>query len=132
MLPFEDAELPEQPHKVLIHEFLKKNQAWSARADLFHHSSSASGFVNQHVMFHESMSISPYCVSSSLFNIIHHTQVGLADRVLGIMRSLHPHLEQVLFVNQEFRSDLKELEFSPSLTVENKQCQPLEVKCHGC
>ena len=108
MLPFED----EQPHKVLIHEFLKKIQIWSARTDVFQHSGNASGFMNTHALYHASVSINPFWISTSLLSNVQDTQVRLPERVLGLVRRFPPHLEQLIFVSGQLRSDLKELEFS--------------------
>ena len=121
-LPFEDSD---QPHKVFTHEFLKNIQIWLGVTDLFHHSGSAAGFMSQRVLFHESVSISPFCwIGSLLLSIVDHPQVRLMEHVLGLVRSSHPHLEQLLFVNQEFRSGLKELDFSPSFTIEEISINP--------
>ena len=70
-------------------------------------------FVSQHVLFHESVSISPHFTADSLLSKMTHQQVRLTERAMSLIRRHHPHLVR----SGEFRQDLKELEFSPSWTV---------------
>ena len=62
-----------------FHEYLKHIMVWSSRTELFHYSQSASGFMNQHVLFHESVSISPHSIADSLLSIVTHQQVRLTE-----------------------------------------------------
>ena len=103
--------------KLMLHECLKHIMVWSSRAELFHYRQSASGFMNQHVLFHESVSISPHFIADSLLSIITHQQVRLTE-------SHHPHIEQLMFRSGDFRQDLKELEISPSRTVSQISVNP--------
>ena len=63
MMPY-DQDDNGQAHfsKLMFHECLKHIMGWSSRTQLFHNSQSASGFMNQHVLYHESVSISPHFV----------------------------------------------------------------------
>ena len=97
---------------------MEKIQIWSAIPELLHQSGSASGLTSQLVLFRESVSGSPRWISSSLLDIISNTQVRLTEQVLSLIRTFHPHLESLLFSNSEFRVGLRELEFTPSLTIE--------------
>ena len=103
--------------KLMLHRYLEHIMVWSSRTELFHYSSSASGFMNQHMLFHESVSISPHFSADSLLSIMTHQQVRLTERVTSLIRCHHPHLEQLVFRSGELHQDLKELEFSPSQTV---------------
>ena len=72
--------------------------------------------MNQHVLYHESVSISPHFIADSLLSIMTHQQVILTERVVSLIRRYHPRLEQLAFRSGEFRQDLKNLEVSPSWT----------------
>ena len=110
--------------KLMLHEYLKHIMVWSSRPELFHYSQSASGFVNQHVLFHESVSISPRFIADSLLNIMTHQQVRLTERATSLIRPYRPHLEPLVFRSGELGQDLKDLEFSPSWTVSEISVNP--------
>ena len=97
--------------------YLKHIMVWSSRTELLHHGQSASAFVNQHVLYRESVSISSHFIEDSLLSIMTHQQARLTERVMSIIRRFHPHLEQLILRSGEFRQDPKDLEFSPSWTV---------------
>ena len=125
MMPF-DQEDKGQAHysKLLIREFFKHAMAWPSQTEFYHYSGRASGFMNQHVLYHESVSINPHFIADALINIMTHQQVRLTERVLQLTRRFHPHLEQLISRNGEFRQDLEEIEFSPSWTVSEVSVNP--------
>ena len=84
-LPFEDSS---QFSKVYLGEFMEEIQIWSGITDLFHCSGSASAFMSQHVLFHESVSVSARWVDRSLLNIVAIMQVRLTERALSPSRHI--------------------------------------------
>ena len=80
--------------------------------------------MSTHVLPHESVSVSPFWVDGSITDIMSNTQVRLTEFVLMLIRLYHPHLEQLLFKGSEFRVSLRELKFTPSLTVEEMPINP--------
>ena len=66
--------------KLMLHVYLKHIIAWSSCTELFHYSQRASGFTNQHVLYHESVSVSPRFIADSLLSIMTHQQVRLTER----------------------------------------------------
>ena len=90
----------------------------------FQVSGSASKFMSTFVLLHESVSVSPYWVDGTLTDTMSNTQVRLTEHVLMLIRLYHPHLEQLLFKGPEFKVGLRELEFTPSFTVEEMTVNP--------
>ena len=71
--------------------------------------------MSQHVLFRESVSISPRFTAD--YSIMHQW-ARLTESLLSLTRRFHPHdLEAFTFRSGEFRQDLNELEFSQTWTV---------------
>ena len=121
-LPFEDSS---QFSKVYIGEFVEEIQIWSATTDQFHCSGSASRLMSQHVLFHESESVSSHCVDASLLDISN-TEVGLTEQILSLIRTYRPHLESSPLKDSEFRVGLRDLTHS-----RGDVNQPMEINSHG-
>ena len=96
---------------------------WGAIPKQFHISKSAVKLTSTHVLFHESVSVSPYWVDLSLKDGVSNTQVRLTERVPVLTHAYHPHLSWP-FKGSELRVGLRELEFTPSFTVEEMSVNP--------
>ena len=66
--------------KVKLHQFFKNHQIWAAQTELFSHNQSPSSFMQSHVLYHESVSVSSWFMSETIFDIIQNTQVRLTER----------------------------------------------------
>ena len=52
--------------KVKLHQFFKLHQVWSAETEMFNISQTASSFMTQHVLYHESVAISNWFLSETI------------------------------------------------------------------
>ena len=78
-------------------------QIWSAEREMFNIYQTASSFMTQHVLYHESIAISNWYISETILEIMQNTQVRLTERVIKIIRGNHPHMESFLISGGEFR-----------------------------
>ena len=118
----------------MLHEYLKHIIVWSSCPELFHYNQSASLFMNQHVLYHESVSINPMCRKLAHDHDSSASQAHRErERAMSLIRRHHLHLEQLILRPGEFRRDLKELEFNPIMDSVRSQCQPLDqLKSNEC
>ena len=114
--------------KVKLHQFFSNHQIWSAQTELLNITQSASSFMTQHVLFHESVSISSWLMSETILEIICNTQVGLTERILKVIRQSHSHMENFLFSGGNLRSFITELDIDRSFTVVDMRINPWEIK----
>ena len=104
--------------KVKMNDYFADFMIFSARASLFEVSESASEFMQYHVLYHQSTSLSPWWISDSLKDITL-SPVRLNERCFQIIREAHPHLVKILFAGAKFLTDLiKCTVWSPSFTIE--------------
>ena len=115
--------------KVKLHQFFKDHQIWAAQTELFSHNQSASSFMQSHVLYHESVSVSSWFMSETIVDIIQNTQIRLTERMLKIIRSTHPHMENLLFSSSgELNSNITEIDIDRSFTVVVLRVNPWELK----
>ena len=115
--------------EVKLHQFFKNHQIWAAQTELFSHNQSASLFMQSHVLYHESVSVSSWFMSETIVDIIQNTQVRLTERILKIIRAAHPHMKNLLFNSSgELKSNITEIDIDRSLTVVNVRINPWELK----
>ena len=114
--------------KVKLHQFFTFHQIWSAETEMFNLSQTASSFMTQHVLFHESVAISHCYLSETILEIMQHPQVRLTERVIKLIRGSHPHMEALLISGGEFRQSVTELEIDRSFTVVDMRINPWEIK----
>ena len=111
------------PGHLRISSFMDQIQIFRAFAPLLGASGSTSAFMQNHVLYYESVSISDKYVSSSLSCIISHRTARLNERVYSLMVKFHPHLITVFFQNQpgqekEFKHSVTEFTVKPSFFIE--------------
>ena len=111
------------PGHLRISSFMDQIQIFRAFAPLLGSSGSTSAFMQNHVLYYESVSISDKYVSSSLSCIISHRTARLNERVYSLMIKFHPHLVTVFFQNQpgqekEFKHSVTEFTVKPSFFIE--------------
>ena len=114
--------------KVKLHQFFSNHQIWAAQTELLSHSQTASSFMQSHVLYHESVSVSSWYMSESVIDITQNTQVRLTERILKIIRQAHPHMENPLFSGGELRSSIAKLDIDRSFTVVDTRISPWELK----
>ena len=114
--------------KVKLHQFFTLHQIWSAETEMFNIYQSASSFMTQRVLYHESVAISNWYLSETILEIMQHPQVRLTERVIKIIRGSHPHMEALLISGGEFRQSVTELEIDRSFTVVDMRINPWELK----
>ena len=114
--------------KVKLHQFFSFRQIWSAETEMFNIYQSASSFMTQHALYHESVAISKWYLSETILEIMQHPQVKLTKRVIKIIRGSHPHVEALLISGGEFRQSVTELEIDRSFTVVDMRINPWEIK----
>ena len=114
--------------KVKLRQFFKFHQIWSAETEMFNLSQTASSFMTQYVLYHESVAISNSYMSETILEIMQHPQVRLTERVIKIIRNSHPHMEALLISDGEFRQSVRELEIDRSFTVIDMRANPWEIK----
>ena len=114
--------------KVKLHQFFRFHQIWSAETEMFNISQTASSFMTQHVLFHESVAVSAWYLSETILEIMQNKQVRLTERILKIIRQCHPHMEALLFSGGELRSSITELDIDRSFTVVDMRVNPWEIK----
>ena len=114
--------------KVKLHQFFTFHQIWSAETEMFNIYQTASSFMTQHVLYHESVAISNWYLSETILEIMQHPQVRLTERVIKILRGNHPHMEALLISGGEFRKSVTEIEIDRSFTVVDMGINPWEVK----
>ena len=66
--------------KVKLHQFFSFHQIWSAETEMFNICQSASSFMTQHVLYHESVAISNWYLAETILEIMQHPQVRLTLR----------------------------------------------------
>ena len=104
-------------YKVKLRQFFTFHQIWSADTAMFSIYQTASSFMTQHALNHESVASSNWYLSETILEIIQHPQVRLTERVIKIIRGSHPHMEALLISDGEFRQSITELEIDRSFTV---------------
>ena len=114
--------------KVKLHQFFSSHQIWSAATEMFTFSQTASSFMTQHVLYHESVAISNWYLSGTILEIMQHPQVRLTERVIKIIRGSHPHMEALLTSQGEFRQSITELKIDRSFTVVDVRINPWDIK----
>ena len=122
--------------KVKLHQFFSFHQIWSAETEMFNIYQTASSFMTQHVLYHESVAISNWYLSETVLEIMQHPQVRLTERVIKIIRGSHPHMEALLISGGEFRQSITELEIDRSFTVvdmdQSLGSQGISIIVNGC
>ena len=104
---------PQDRHRSGFNGLHRSGQA----QEMFNMYQSASSFMNQHVLFHESVAISNWYLSETILEIMQHPQVRLTERIIKIIRGSHPHMESLLISGVEFRLSITEPEIDRSFAV---------------
>ena len=102
--------------KVKLHQFFTFHQIWSAETEMFNIYRTASSFMTQHVLYHESVAISNWYLSETILEII--CSILKFDSLKESSRSFeasHPHMEALLISGGEFRQSVTELRNRPQL-----------------
>ena len=115
--------------KVKLHQFFSFHQIWSAETEMLNIYQSASSFMTQHVLYHESVAIANWYLSETILEIMQHPQVRLTERAIKIIRGSHPHMEALL-IRQEANSVNQSQNWTSTagITIVDMRINPWEVK----